>query len=106
MATSVDKRGVASHAPLGPSMLNGDTFATSIPTVPVTEQRPVPYDLDKMLRQPGLPRANVAVSTQVPEGSSPALARRDYSVIQQHVAFFDRDDDGIIWPWDTYVGKV
>lgn len=49
----------------------------------------------------GLPRANVAASAEKPEGSDPSIARRDYTVLQQHVAFFDRDDDGVIWPWDT-----
>lgn len=26
------------------------------------------------------------------------------SVLQQHVIFWDRDNDGVIWPTDTFIG--
>eukprot|EP00882_Tetradesmus_deserticola_P000354 GHRQ01000390.1.p1 GENE.GHRQ01000390.1~~GHRQ01000390.1.p1 ORF type:complete len:244 (+),score=101.33 GHRQ01000390.1:151-882(+) len=77
---------------------------TGIPSVPITEARPVPLDLDSKLPHPGAPRANKAISVEKPNGSPAHLAREDYSVMQQHVAFFDRDNDGVLWPWDTYIG--
>ncbi|KIZ07200.1 hypothetical protein MNEG_0751 [Monoraphidium neglectum] len=73
---------------------------SSIPTVPVTQDRRAPLGLEKDINEPGVPRANKAVSRERPEGSPASLAREDYS----HVAFFDRDNDGVLWPMDTYVG--
>jgi peroxygenase len=64
--------------------------------------RPPPHGLEKDLHNPGQPRANKAVSREKPDGSEMSAPHR--SVLQQHVDFFDRDLDGIIWPWDTYVG--
>ncbi|KAF8349281.1 Caleosin [Amanita rubescens] len=31
-------------------------------------------------------------------------AGKENTALQSHVAFFDRDKDGIIWPSDTYIG--
>lgn len=81
-----------------------DSIVTSVPGVPVTVQRTPALGLDKVLPQPGVARANKAISTECPSGSPAHLAREDYTVIQQHVDFFDRDNDGIIWPWDTFIG--
>ncbi|GBF90707.1 hypothetical protein Rsub_03008 [Raphidocelis subcapitata] len=94
-------------APVAPPP-HGDVV-TSIPSAPVTEKRPVPRGLDKAIPEPGVPRANKAVSKERPDGSPPELARPDYTVMQQargggHVAFFDADGDGVIWPLDTYRG--
>ncbi|KAL9116975.1 MAG: hypothetical protein Q9187_006493 [Circinaria calcarea] len=52
-----------------------------------------------------LARYNVAPSACTPQGS-PEYSQKyaEYSVLQQHVLFWDRDNDGIIRPWDTYVG--
>ncbi|KAJ9294281.1 hypothetical protein DTO217A2_9198 [Paecilomyces variotii] len=54
----------------------------------------------------GVARANLAVSNENPCGSKgPHYEKfKDYSVLQQHVLFWDRDGDGIIWPLDTYRG--
>jgi hypothetical protein len=55
----------------------------------------------------GTARATIAASVSSPHGTQTdnyANAHRTQTVLQQHVAFFDGDGDGIIWPTDTYRG--
>ena len=38
------------------------------------------------------------------ERSALILERTNPTALQKHVAFFDRDNDNILWPWDIYNG--
>ena len=54
-----------------------------------------------------MPRANLAVSTESPNGTTArgwATDHKDLSTLEQHVLYFDPDRDGVIWPLDTYRG--
>ncbi|KAJ9558675.1 hypothetical protein OSB04_013289 [Centaurea solstitialis] len=78
-------------------------MATVAPMAPVTAQRPIRSDLDSTFSKPYMGRAMVAPNMEHPDGT-PNHNPRGLSVLQQHVAFFDQDNNGIIYPWETYKG--
>ncbi|KAI1380312.1 Caleosin-domain-containing protein [Hypoxylon crocopeplum] len=43
-------------------------------------------------------------SHRIDEDSVNLPSKKPQTALQQHVSFFDRDNDGIIWPWDVYNG--
>ncbi|KAF9587048.1 hypothetical protein IFM89_039734 [Coptis chinensis] len=42
-------------------------------------------------------------NNQCKDGTSP-MDGGDINVLQKHVSFFDRNNDGVIYPWETYQG--
>lgn len=89
---------------------DGSDIVRSIPTVPVTKLYE-PYintsTSRSSLQHAGTARANIAPSHEAPQGTTHNNWAKNHSqqtVLQQHCAFFDRDNDGIIWPMDTFAG--
>ncbi|EPT05018.1 hypothetical protein FOMPIDRAFT_1112850 [Fomitopsis schrenkii] len=81
---------------------------TYIRQAPVTyERRPYNPTLleDKILKNAGTARANLAPSLECPYGTQDSGWAENHSnqtVLQQHCAYFDPDGDGVVWPHNTY----
>jgi len=71
----------------------------------ITSERLPAVSLANTIESPGIARANTAVSEEKPDGDLEWARKCDgYSPLQQHILFWDRDGDGMIYPWDTYIG--
>ncbi|KAI5077525.1 hypothetical protein GOP47_0007349 [Adiantum capillus-veneris] len=79
-----------------------DAMKTATPRCPETFRRDVDAR-DLKVPKPHVPRALVAADNEHPYGSI-GHDHKNFTVLQQHVEFFDRNKDDVIYPWETFAG--
>ncbi|KAL5542344.1 hypothetical protein UlMin_010054 [Ulmus minor] len=80
-----------------------EALATEARGAPITSERKLRSDLETSLPKPYMARALVACDTNNPNGTQ-GHNHNNLSVLQQHAAYFDQDNNGIVYPWESYVG--
>ncbi|KAL4890306.1 Caleosin related protein-domain-containing protein [Aspergillus ambiguus] len=71
----------------------------------VTSSRLPAVYTDQFIESPGVARGNAAISVNMPSGDREWVQTvKEYTPLQQHILFWDKDGDGQIFPWDVYVG--
>ncbi|KAA3480799.1 putative peroxygenase 3 [Gossypium australe] len=84
-------------------MEDGECIATEAPKAPVTKERKIGTDLEKYIAKPYVARALQAADVGNPDGTK-GHPDNGMTVLQQHVAFFDQNNDGVVYPWETFKG--
>ncbi|GAA5978589.1 hypothetical protein JCM11641_002780 [Rhodosporidiobolus odoratus] len=101
---SEDKEGMVGKEGEGP----GAPFPTRIKGVRgLREGQAEIREMEEKLAQPYIPRASLAATPEAPFGTQAggwAEKHKHESVLQQHVAFWDKDQDGVIYPFDIFKG--
>ncbi|MQL95872.1 hypothetical protein Taro_028543 [Colocasia esculenta] len=85
------------------SLSEDPSLETYAPEAPVTGLRKINTSLQDKLPKPYMARAMAAVDKYHPSGTE-GKDSKGMSVLQQHVSFFDRNKDGIVYPWETFQG--
>lgn len=84
------------------------SYSVAIDTCPITIER-IPYfsHPGSKLEDAGTARAVIAASAERPEGTTEddwIERHKHMTVVQQHCSYWDKDEDGVIWPQDTWLG--
>ncbi|KAM1994872.1 hypothetical protein ACFX16_011015 [Malus domestica] len=87
----------------GQQQASSESMATVAEKAPITVERKIRNDLETKLPKPYMPRAMIAPDMENINGTW-GHKHSNMSVLQQHAAFFDQDNDGIIYPSETFRG--
>ncbi|KAI8993756.1 Caleosin related protein-domain-containing protein [Gaertneriomyces semiglobifer] len=98
----ISARRDSGHASHRDANITRKPIVTAVSGCLATSQYPIPSNLDEFVQNPGCPRANEAADGDHPHGSEDN--KKKLTVMQQHVEFFDRNKDGVIWPYETFLG--